>query len=212
MVQKSKKKNEKNKNEDVIVEISSRMVNETDDSKVEKFQDQDIRDKKEKFMKKNEKFVSQKKVEELESELEKQKIAFDEMKDKYYRLAAEFDNFKKRMAKEFETINKYAGEKVLKEILTVFDDIVRAVENEPELENNESTGLGMIYKKFQKILYDMEVKPIEALGKEFNPDFHHALMVREEEGVEPDLIVEEFEKGYTFKEKVIKHSKVVVSR
>ena len=215
MVQKSKtKKDDKKKNEDVIVEISSKAQEEAEEIIVEEVsQETKPTEKKAKISKKkSDKTISIKKYEQLKKDLEQQKISTEEMKDKYFRLAAEFDNYKKRMTKEFEYIGKYAGEKVLKEIITVFDDIVRAVENEPEEQAQESTGMNMIYKKFQKVLADLDVKPIESVGQDFDPDFHHALMVREQEGVDADKVLEEFEKGYIFKDRVIKHSKVVVSK
>lgn len=213
MVQKTKTKKDK-KNEDVIVEISSQGQKEAEEIQIEETSEEvkPVEKKSKSSKKKSEKTVSIKKYEQLVKELEQQKISTEEMRDKYYRLAAEFDNYKKRMSKEFEIINKYAGEKVLKEIVTVFDDIVRAVENESEDQASESTGMTMIHKKFQKVLSDLEVKPIVSLGQDFDPDLHHALMVREDEGVDPDKVVEEFEKGYIFKDRVIKHSKVVVSK
>jgi len=213
VVQKTKTKKDK-KNEDVIVEISSQGQKEAEEIQIEETSEEvkPVEKKSKSSKKKSEKTVSIKKYEQLVKELEQQKISTEEMRDKYYRLAAEFDNYKKRMSKEFEIINKYAGEKVLKEIVTVFDDIVRAVENESEDQASESTGMTMIHKKFQKVLSDLEVKPIVSLGQDFDPDLHHALMVREDEGVDPDKVVEEFEKGYIFKDRVIKHSKVVVSK
>ena len=134
------------------------------------------------------------------------------MKDKYYRLAAEFDNFKKRTNRDQTIFQKYAGEKVLAEIIHVYDDLARAMENKTGEENDDSTGLAMIYKKFSKALENLDVKPIKTIGEMFDPDLHHALMVREEEGIEPDKVLEEFEKGYMYKDKVLKHAKVVVSK
>ena len=208
MSQKSKdQKDNKNIEKDVIVEISSQ-------HKPEKNSEENIKSESDKKSgkKKKEKTVSIKKFDEVENKLLNQMKAFEEMKDKYYRLAAEFDNFKKRTNKEFENILKYAGEKVLKEIVPIFDDLSRALENESEKEKNENSGLTMIFKKFEKSLKDLEVEPIKSLGEAFDPDFHHALMVREEEGVEPDRVVEEFEKGYKYKDRVLKHAKVVVSK
>jgi len=214
VVQKNKTKKDKKKNEDVIVDISSQAKQEAKEVVVETIEKEEkkVPKKTKSAKKKSEKTVSIKKYEQLEKDLEQQKLSTEEMRDKYYRLAAEFDNYKKRMNRDFEIINKYAGEKVLKEIITIFDDVSRAVNNNIEDQASESTGMNMIHKKFQKVLGDLDVKPIEALGQDFDPDFHHALMVREDEGVEPEKVVEEFEKGYIFKDRVIKHSKVVVSK
>ncbi len=222
MSQKEKKKETKKEdNKDVIVDISSEAQNEKESgsdkkSETEKQKKSKKRkNKKGKGKKKNkiaEKTVPQQEFDELNQELESKNEDYEKIKDKYYRLAAEFENFKKRTSKELAGIHKYAGEKVLKEIIPVFDDIVRAIENESSDQESDNAGLSMIYKKFANVLKNLDVKPIEALGETFNPDFHHALMVREEKGIESDIVVEEFEKGYIFKDKVLKHSKVVVSK
>ena len=73
-------------------------------------------------------------------------------------------------------------------------------------------GLEMIYKKFNKALVDMGVRPIESLNQPFDPEFHHAVMAREVKEVDPDVVIEEFEKGYLFKKHVLRHAKVVVSK
>jgi molecular chaperone GrpE len=212
------KKDSKKENKDVIVEISSqkdenpKQQNETEETSreqaVENKQDKKKKDKKEK----QGKTVPLADYQQLERELEEQKNSSEQMKDKYYRLAAEFDNFKKRTNRDQMIFQKYAGEKVLAEIIHVYDDLARAMENKTGEVNDDSTGLAMIYKKFSKALENLDVKPIKTIGEMFDPDLHHALMVREEEGVEPDKVLEEFEKGYMYKDKVLKHAKVVVSK
>lgn len=210
MAQKEKnKKSENNKEKDVIVELSSK---KQDKNTGEKKQESTKESQKETKKGKKEKNVSLKKYEELEKQMEEREKAFEEMKDKYFRLAAEFDNFKKRIIREFEMVHKYAGEKVLREIVPIFDDLARALDNEPESEQKDNSGLTMIFKKFDKVLSDLEVTPIKSVGETFDPDFHHALMVREEEGVDADIVLEEFEKGYKYKDRVLKHAKVVVSK
>jgi len=218
VAKKDKSKKDKNEeNKDVIVEISSDKPEEVEAELIndENSLDDEKEIKQGKFRKQKTKkngTVSQKKYDKLKQELEEQQQAFEEMKDKYYRAAAEFDNFKKRTNKELSTFHKYAGEKVLREIIPIFDDMSRALDNEPEKESNDSTGLAMIYKKFSNILKNLGVEPIETVGEDFNPDLHHALMVREEEDIAPDKVLEEFEKGYMYKDKVLKHAKVVVSK
>lgn len=210
MAQKDKsKKDNKSIEKDVIVEISSQQPEkkEVDSEVIVEIKSNNKTDKK-----KKEKTVSIKKYQKLEKELKEQQLTFEQTNDKYYRLAAEFENFKKRTSKELTTIHKYAGEKVLKEILPIFDDIVRAVENETEKDQDDNFGLSMIYKKFSKSLKDLNVEPMISVGKPFDPELHHALMVREEEGIDADMVIEEFEKGYMYKDKVLKHAKVVVSK
>lgn len=134
--------------------------------------------------------------------------------EKYLRLAADYDNYRKRTQKEISDIIEYAGENILRNILPVLDDLERALANDKseKAEGSLSQGLELIYKKFVKTLKDMEVTPVESLNAPFDPHYHHAIMVREVEGVTADIIVEEFEKGYVFKDHVLRHSKVVVSK
>ncbi|MBN2602119.1 MAG: nucleotide exchange factor GrpE [Candidatus Marinimicrobia bacterium] len=135
--------------------------------------------------------------------------------EKYLRLAADFDNYRKRTQKEMGDIIEYAGEKVLRNILPILDDFERAVLNQENNEEPDETlqkGLEMIYKKFIKTLSDMDVKPMETVNQPFDPDLHHAVMAKEVENVEADIVLEEFEKGYLFKKHVLRHAKVVVSK
>jgi len=150
----------------------------------------------------------------LQEQVAEKEQEFQALNDRYLRLAAEFDNYRKRREKEFSEIVAYAGESVLRNILPVLDDIERALKHKSD-ENGEQSlqdGLQLIYKKFMKILKDFGVEPIDALQKPFDPDLHHAMMTREVEDMESDLVVEEFEKGYKFKEHVLRHSRVVVSK
>ena len=150
----------------------------------------------------------------LQEQLEEKEQEIKVLNDRYLRLAAEFDNYRKRREKEFSEIVTYAGESVLRNILPVLDDIERALKHGSGAASGQSLrdGLELIYKKFMKVLKDFGVEPIEALEKPFDPDLHHAMMTRELEGTQADLVVEEFEKGYKFKEHVLRHSKVVVSK
>ncbi|MGC9363350.1 MAG: nucleotide exchange factor GrpE [Fidelibacterota bacterium] len=156
-----------------------------------------------------------KEIAKLKSKIKECDEQLAEMKDKYIRLVAEFDNYRKRTQKDMGEIIEYAGEKVLREILPVLDDFERALNSHGENEKSADSlqqGLGMIYKKFIKTLTDLDVRAIESLNKPFDPDLHHAVMAKEVEGVEPDIVVEEFEKGYMYKNHVLRHSKVVVSK
>ncbi|MDO9548112.1 MAG: nucleotide exchange factor GrpE [Candidatus Marinimicrobia bacterium] len=157
----------------------------------------------------------QKELKELKDKLtECEQLLFDS-NERYMRLAAEFDNYRKRTQKEMGDIIEYAGEKVLRNILPVLDDFERAMANHEGDEDSDETlqkGLEMIYKKFTKTLFDMDVKPMETVNQPFDPDLHHAVMAKEVEDVDADIIVEEFEKGYLFKKHVLRHAKVVVSK
>ena len=149
----------------------------------------------------------------LELHIAEKEQQLTEIKDKYLRLAADFDNFRKRAEKETQTVLNYAGEGVLKKIIPVIDDLERALQNQNESsEQSLREGLALIHKKFLAILKELQVEPIESLLKPFNPEEHHALLTREREGVEPDIVIEEFEKGYRYKEHILRYAKVVVSK
>jgi len=150
---------------------------------------------------------------ELETTVTQLQKELIEAKEKFLRLAADFDNYRKRREKEFADIIEYAGEEVLRNILPVLDDLERAFDNmntEEELSLRE--GLELIYRKFQKTLQSLGVEPIVSLKQPFDPYLHHAVMTREETETAPDFVIEEFEKGYKYKNHVLRHSKVVVSK
>ncbi|MFH1213737.1 MAG: nucleotide exchange factor GrpE [Candidatus Neomarinimicrobiota bacterium] len=156
---------------------------------------------------------SKQKIEELEDKITAQSKALTEANEKYLRLAAELDNYRKRREKEFGDIIEYAGEEVLRNVLPVLDDLERACSNIKE--NGEQSlreGLELIYRKFQKTLQNLGVEPIESVNQPFDPYFHHAVMAREESEVAPEIVLEEYEKGYKFKNHVLRHAKVVVSK
>jgi len=157
----------------------------------------------------------QKEIKKLKDKLTECEHLLFNSNEKYMRLAAETDNYRKRTQKDMGDIIEYAGEKVLRNILPVLDDFERALISHKEDKKSDETlqkGLEMIYKKFTKTLTDMDVRAIESVNQPFDPDFHHAVMAREVEGVEADMVVEEFEKGYLFKKHVLRHTKVVVSK
>jgi molecular chaperone GrpE len=149
---------------------------------------------------------SQEKIIELEKQL-------NEYKDAYLRKAAEFENYKHRVDKEQGNLLKYAGEAVIKNILPVYDDLERSLDhisNENSFESLKK-GLELVFEKFTKILNAQGVKKIEAKGKPFDVDLHEALMQQPAEGVDPHTVLEVIEQGYIYKDKVLRHAKVVVS-
>lgn len=129
-------------------------------------------------------------------------------KDKYLRLIAEFDNYKKRNLKERMELLKSAGEDIIVSILPVLDDFERAAKADALPE-----GILLIYNKFISILNQKGLKPMDAQGKDFDPDLHDALSnipVQDEES--KNKVLEEIEKGYFLNDKVIRHSKVIVGK
>jgi molecular chaperone GrpE len=136
-----------------------------------------------------------------------------EMQDKYLRLSAEFDNYRKRTLKEKMDISKYAGEELLKDVLPVIDDFERALKHMETSENyaGAKEGIDLIYVKLSDFLKKYGVKEIESLNTDFNVDLHDAVAkipVNEED--KKGKIVEVLLKGYYLKDKVLRHSKVVL--
>lgn len=154
---------------------------------------------------------TKKSPEELEAEIAG-------LKDRLLRTTAEFDNYKKRTQREFEQLVVNATEGLIVRLLPVLDDMKRVLatnkENVAGDEKVESIyqGLELIQQKLFRMLESQGLKEIDALGSEYNVELHDAMLQVEKEGVEPNQVVEEFETGYYLNEKVIRHSKVVVSK
>ena len=149
-----------------------------------------------------------KETENLKEELAK-------TKDSLLRLAAEFDNYKKRTEAEIGNYIKYASENLVKELLPVLDDLKRSAESIEKGETKDfetlKTGMISITNKFVQILESQGLKEIDVLGKEFNVDTCDALLQVPNPDVPPHTVVEVVEKGYYLKDKIIRHSKVLVS-
>ena len=131
--------------------------------------------------------------------------------EKYLRLLAEFDNYKKRKVNEIEKLIKYEGFDFFKSVLPILDDIDRTL-NLKDVKGNKSIfdGFSMIKSK---IIYLLELKDIatyNSLDESFNPEFHEAIMMKKTKK-NSNIIIEEYEKGYMYKDKVLRHAKVVVS-
>lgn len=137
-----------------------------------------------------------------------------ELTDRVKRQMAEFENFRKRSEKEKSSMFEMGARDVLEKLLPVVDSFERGLAAVPEDEKESATAVGMdkIYKQLMKVFEELDVKPIEAVGKEFSPDFHNAVMQAEEEGVGENIIVQEFQKGYLYRGSVIRHSMVKVNK
>ncbi len=146
----------------------------------------------------------------LAASLEKER---DEFKDRFMRKMAEFDNFKRRTEQEQQAILKYSGEKFIIKLLPVVDDFERSLQHITDKSDVKSLqdGVMLIYEKFIKFLTDNEVKKIDTIGKEFDVNLHDALYPQPTAEVPPNTILQEVQAGYTYKEKVIRHSQVIVS-
>lgn len=137
----------------------------------------------------------------------------EELTDRVKRQMAEFDNFRKRTEKEKASMYQIGAREVIEKIVPVVDNFERGLATIPEEDagNPYAEGMEKIYKQLMTVLDDLGVKAIEAVGQEFNPDFHNAVMHVEDEEAGENVIVEEFQKGYLYKEQVVRHSMVKVA-
>ena len=153
------------------------------------------------------------KIESLNAQLNKKDEKIEELTDMVKRQMAEFDNFRKRTEKEKASMYQIGAREIVEKILPVVDNFERglAMIPEDEKENPVATGMAQIYKQLMTAFDEIGVKAIEAVGQEFNPDFHNAVMHVEDEKVKENIIVEEFQKGYMYKDYVVRHSMVKVA-
>lgn len=137
----------------------------------------------------------------------------EELTDRLTRQMAEFDNFRKRTEKEKSQMYEIGAKDIIEKILPVVDNFERGIAAVPEDEKSNPFAEGMekIYKQLMTTLEEVGVKPIEAVGKEFDPDFHNAVMHVEDEELGENIITEEFQKGYLYRESVVRHSMVKVA-
>lgn len=137
----------------------------------------------------------------------------EELTDKLTRQMAEFDNFRKRTEKEKSQMYEVGAKDIIEKILPVVDNFERGLGSVPEEEKNAPfvEGMEKIYKQLMTTLESVGVKPIEAVGQEFNPDFHNAVMHVEDDELGENIIAEEFQKGYMYRESVVRHSMVKVA-
>ena len=137
----------------------------------------------------------------------------EELTDKLTRQMAEFDNFRKRTEKEKSQMYEIGAKDIIDKILPVVDNFERGLGavTEEEKEDPFVQGMEKVYKQLMTTLDGIGVKPIEAVGKEFNPDFHNAVMHVEDEELGENIIAEEFQKGYMYRDSVVRHSMVKVA-
>lgn len=147
------------------------------------------------------------KISELENEAK-------ELKESLLRKAAEFENYKRRTENEQLNFMKYAAESFIVNILPVYSDFERSMDHIDDESNSNSVkeGIKLLFQKFKKTMEDQGVKKIDAKGKPFDFNFHEALMQQPSEGVPAHTVLEVIEPGFMYKDKVLKHAKVVVSQ
>lgn len=160
--------------------------------------------------------VADDKSEDLKTALQKiseldEKIK--QLQDSLLRKAAEFENYKRRTENDQINLLKYAAEPIIKNILIVYDDMERSINHINDNNNFDSLkkGMELVFEKFTKILNSQGVKKIDATGKPFDVNYHEALMQQPVNSVPPNTVIQVVEEGYMYKDKVIRHSKVIVS-
>lgn len=175
---------------------SGEQAEETEESEAEDGQEAPADEKKGFFKKKKDK-----KDEQIE-----------DLNDRLKRQMAEFDNFRKRTEKEKAQMFDMGARTIIEKILPVIDNFERGLAAVPEEQKDDAfvTGMDKVYKQMLTELDAIGVKPIEALGKEFDPDLHNAVMQVESEEYEPGTVAQELQKGYTYKDNVVRHSMVAV--
>ena len=157
--------------------------------------------------------AEKKKVFAKKNKKDKKDEKIDELTDRLTRQMAEFDNFRKRTEKEKSQMYEIGAKDIIEKILPVVDNFERGLASMSEEDKATPFAEGMekIYKQLMTTLESIGVKAIEAVGKEFNPDFHNAVMHVEDEEFGENIVAEEFQKGYTYRDSVVRHSMVKVA-
>lgn len=154
-------------------------------------------------------------TEQVDEETTDENLEVNKLKDLLLRKAAEFENYKRRTDSEIASISKYASERIIKELLPVYDDLQRSIEsvNKGETKDFETLqkGVNLIYDKFKAVLEKEGLTEINTIGQEFDVELSTALMQIPKDDVKPHTVLESFEKGYKLNGKVIRHEKVLVS-
>jgi len=150
---------------------------------------------------------------DLEDKLKSTEQELEGYKDRLLRKAAEFENYKRRVENDQFNLLRYAAESLIIKLLPVIDDFERSLIHIKDAKDVDSIkdGIKLVYDKLMKMLEDQGVKSIDAVGKPFDVHYHEAIMQRKADNVEPHTVIEEFERGYLYKDRVIRHSKVAVS-
>lgn len=155
---------------------------------------------------------STKKTNRKKAKKDKRDEKIEELNDRLMRNLAEFENFRNRSEKEKSAMFEVGARSVIEKILPVVDNLERGFDglSEEEKETPFAKGIEAVYKQLMTGFEEMGVKPIEAVGQEFNPDFHNAVMHDEDDSDETNIVIEEFQKGYMYKDSVVRHSMVKV--
>jgi molecular chaperone GrpE len=154
-------------------------------------------------------------ADELKAELEQKTREAEENYDRLLRISADFENYKKRTAREMDDFKKFANQSLIKELLPVVDNLELAIKSSAESENSRDAnlldGVELTRKEILKVFENFNVEPIDALGQAFDPNFHEAVMREESDEVPENTVVNELQKGYLMNERLLRPSMVVVA-
>jgi molecular chaperone GrpE len=154
-------------------------------------------------------------VEQLEEKLAEAQAQASDHHERMLRMAAELENVRKRASREMEDVRKYATENLIRQLLTVVDNLERAIASAaPENQNHKGVvdGVALTLAEITKILEKHHVRPIEAMGEPFDPAFHQAMSQEERSDHPPNTVVQEFQKGYLMHDRLLRPAMVVVSK
>lgn len=152
-------------------------------------------------------------LDKAETKITELELQVKDWQDKLLRKAAEFENYKRRSENDQFNLINYAAESFIVKLLPIVDDFERSMEHIDDIENNTAVkeGIKLVYEKLLKLLNEQGVKKMQAKGEPFNVDYHDALMQRKDDSVPSHTVLEEVESGYLYRDKVIRHAKVIVS-
>lgn len=158
--------------------------------------------------------IEQNEVNPFEEEIQTLKNKLEEADNRYLRLQADFDNFRRRTRLDSEASEKYRAQKLITDLLPALDNFERALKMEVENEHTKALlqGMEMVYRGLLEALKKEGVEAIEAVNKEFDPHLHQAVMQAEDENYASNIVIEEFQKGYLLRDRVIRPSMVKVSQ
>jgi len=140
------------------------------------------------------------------------KLQIDELKEKHIRLKAEYENYRRRKSEEILKLLHYDGESIVQGFLPIFDDFERVINSSDSSKDSLIDGIKLVQTKIDKFLDAMEIKQFGEEGEKMNPDFHNAMLTQKDKKLDDGVILSVFEKGYTYRDKVIRHAKVIVNK
>lgn len=153
-------------------------------------------------------------LKEIQAELETAKQEAKETYDRFLRVSAEFENYKKRSAREMDDLRKYANQSLIVEMLAVVDNLERALNSSNGNSSNDkcmADGVNLTLREILKVFEKFNVKPIESIGKPFDPNFHQAMMQEETDDYPENTVITELQKGYMIHDRLLRPSMVVVA-